>query len=214
MLTDNRRARDRRVAGQDILDVLEGISYFVDLDGRIVAFGRTNWNQFATENGAADSLREKDVIGRKLSDFINGSEVQDSYGTLTAQLKSDPDTKVVIAYRCDSPTERRDMRLSISAVRSRGRLVGDLYVSTMLSTQSRPHLNVFDFQSMTAWAEKQQSLQTLAMCSYCQRLNCGDQVHQDWVEAPEYYRRGGTDAVKISHGICLGCLDRILGPQT
>jgi hypothetical protein len=214
MLTDSRRARDPEVAGQDILDVLEGISYFVDLEGRIVAFGRTNWNQFATENGAADLLNEKDVIGRKLSDFIFGNEVQDSYAPLMEQLKSAPDTKVAFAYRCDSPTERRDMRLSISAVRSRGRLVGYLYVSTTLSTQSRPHLNVFDFQSMIAWAEKQPSLKMLAMCSYCQRLNCGDEVHEDWVEAPEYYRRGGTDAVKISHGICQGCLDRILGPQS
>jgi hypothetical protein len=214
MLTNSRRARDPKVAGQDILDVLEGISYLVDLEGRIVALGRTNWNQFATENGAADLLNEKDVIGRKLSDFISGSEVQDSYATLTEQLKSDPATKVAIAYRCDSPTERRDMRLSISAVRSGGRLVGYLYVSTTLSTQSRPHLNVFDFQSMIAWAENQQALRMLAMCSYCQRLNCGDEVHEDWVEAPEYYRRGGTDAVKISHGICQGCLDRILGPQS
>ena len=199
---------------EGLLDALEGISYFVDLDGRIIAFGQTNWNEFAAENGAADSLKEKDVIGRKLSDFISGDEVQDTYGALTERLNADPDKKIIIPYRCDSPTERRDMRLSISAVRSRSRLVGYLYVSTMLSAQSRLPLNVFDFQSMAAADQERQLLPMLAMCSYCQRLNCGDETQEGWIEAPEYYRRGGTDAVRISHGICQECLDRILGPQT
>jgi hypothetical protein len=205
--------RSDKFTGQGILDALDSISYFVDISGRILAVGRPAWNRLAAENGAGDALNEKSVIGRKLSDFIAGDEVRDTYEAFMDQLRITPDRKIVVPYRCDAPHERRDLRLTITGVRSEGRLTGYLFISTPISTQPRPHLSIFDFQSMLSPSERLRSLPFVAVCSYCQRVHREGEGHAGWVEAPEYYRRGGTDAVRLIHRICPDCMDGIVSPQ-
>ena len=61
-------------------------------------------------------------------------------------------------------------------------------------------------------------LPLLAMCSYCQRVaGSADQEEREWIAAENYYRRGGSSrggssAVRISHGICPRCMKERVEP--
>jgi hypothetical protein len=53
------------------------------------------------------------------------------------------------------------------------------------------------------------------MCSYCQRVAWPPgraRRRREWIEAEEYYRRGGASEIRISHGICPPCYKDVVGP--
>ena len=52
------------------------------------------------------------------------------------------------------------------------------------------------------------------LCSYCQRVAWPDDdavTAPEWIEAAEYYWRGGVSDVVISHAVCENCYQRVIG---
>lgn len=197
---------------QAILDAFEGIAYVVDLNDTVVAIGRRAWSHAATKNGIFGDLPAEEIIGRNLFDFIEGAEVQETYRRFNRALLAEPDKKIVFPYRCDTPNERQDLRMCISALKVDGSVWGFLYVSTPVAIHRRPAVNLVDFTALMRWANSQTALPIISACSLCMKFAGPDQP-REWVEATEYYRRGGTEQVRISHGICDNCMVELVEPQ-
>ena len=71
------------------------------------------WLAFARENGAQE-LTAQAVLGHSLWNFIQGAETVRLYQAILRRVRSNS-SRVVVPFRCDSPTLRRHMRLEISS---------------------------------------------------------------------------------------------------
>lgn len=195
----------------NLLDAMDGIAYIVRYDGRILAFGRPHWDRFATENGAPALCRPDSVVGSNLFDVIAGPEVQARYrGWMDAVLKNRHGEPATLTARCDSPTIRRVLRLSISRVEG-GPEAALLFQSLVTDVESRPPLNIYDFEALSRALRDRPGLPIVSLCSFCQRLRWPPEernpARTEWIEAELYYARGGRSEVAVSHGLCEACLD-------
>ncbi len=130
-------------------------SYSVDAEDRVDWVG-TTWLAFARENGGA-KLTSQSVVGHSLWSYIAGGQTQQLYRALLQQVR-ERQSRVIVPFRCDSPSLRRYMRLSISPRRhNRVRLDGIL-----VKTEPRPRLELVD-------TSIRRDDQILTLCSLCQR---------------------------------------------
>ncbi len=117
------------------------------------------------------------------------------------------------SYRCDSPDIERHMFMSISRITERTRTVAVLYQSIVVSETPRPPLPLFAFETRADPAAEADRMVTL--CSYCQTVawpagSAGSR--REWIDAVEFYRRGGRSDAVVSHGVCEACFARIVEP--
>ncbi|MGE0747485.1 MAG: hypothetical protein AB7K86_19650 [Rhodospirillales bacterium] len=198
---------------QDVLDSLDGVAYVVGPDGTILGVGRPNWAAAIEAGRAADRLR--DVMGTNLFDWISGRKVQGSYQMMMASILDGSQPSVVVPYRCDTPAGRRQMRLSLTPYRAAGRISAVLYQSVLLAETMRPPVNLFDPDILVANLSDTRGRPLVTMCSYCQRIAWPPgqaRRPRSWIEAEDYYRRGGASDIRISHGICPPCYKGVVGP--
>lgn len=189
---------------EKLLDAVDGVSYAVDADDRIVAVGRRGWDRFAIENGDGEP-RADDVIGRHLFDFVSDPELRQAYRKLADRIISTGEP-AVIAARCDSPGAVRAVRLSIGRLPLRHNGPGLLFQVQIVSETVPPGVEVFDFAAVLTALRQGSDLPIVTMCSYCRQLRRpGSSDEDDWVPVEEYYGLGGSSRVRISHGVCADC---------
>lgn len=195
---------------QVLLDAVEGVSYIVGRDGRLLCCGRKNWSRFARENGGAGIADPGSVIGRSILDFVSGEDVVAAYRGYMSELFDGALEAVAFEFRCDAPDVRRDLWMTIRPLEVDGRIDALLFQSITVRELSRPPVSIFDFEALHAHVSSRRSLPIVTLCSYCARVATpaeGD-GERKWVSAETYYQNGGTSDVRLSHGICGTCRDR------
>ena len=190
----------------DLLDAVEGIAYVVAPDFTIRAIGPQSWRTFAEANATPALADSPGIVGKSLFEFIAGDEVQAWYRRCFDAIARDERRSLTFEYRCDGPDCARECRLSISAIGGKGAPRGYLFQSVVLHERVRPPVTLFEPEQMLAAVQAQAHLPILTLCGICQRLHA-DKEADSWIEAEEYYRRGGSGDVRISHGICPRCVD-------
>lgn len=200
----------QRYSLRQLLGALDGIAYVVAADGTVLGYHDEAWNGFAVANGAPELTVKENVIGRSLYDFIEGDIARESHRMAAEWVLSGARAAVRYYYRCDSPDVRRDMRLAISRIagpRGAGAL---LYHSIVLREELRPPVGLFEPGLLRV---NDTRLPIVTICTYCKAvaLPPGSQ-DGEWVTAEEYYRRGCTEEVRLSHGVCPEC-DREIRQQ-
>jgi hypothetical protein len=190
------------------LRAMDGAAYLVDTGLRVRAVGGGDWQRMAASAGLPALADGSAVIGMPLLDFVAGEDVRDAYRSYIDLLGRNPELTIAFAFRCDAPTLRRDMRMAIRAVVEEERVSGYLFQSTMLEERSRPALNLFAFG---AEAPSTSALPLVKVCSYCQRVHAADA--ELWLEADRYYREGGAEEVRVSHGLCPDCYETKVKPH-
>jgi hypothetical protein len=200
-----------RLSALRLLDALADIAYVVDLDGRIVAYTRLAWDEFALRNDASGLADPAGVLGRSLFDFISGEDTVQSYRAFAEVLRTGRRRVVTLPCACDAPDVRRPNRLAITAIREGTAPVGLLYQSAILEEASRPVLPVVGAPVATSDSDP---ARILAICSYCKRVRVpAGSPTGEWVTAEAYYARGGSSDVTLSHGICPGCRRDVVEPM-
>lgn len=194
----------------DLVNALDGVAYIVDLNGVIRLVGERGWRDFAVHNGGTHIANPRDVIGANLLSFVSGENVRQCYEQHLSDLcdfKNAPRSS--FPFRCDAPDARREMRMAISPVVLDSRHRGFLFQSILWHEAPRPAMGLFDFANINELNEMLgDSSPTIVMCSFCERICWPSESAPratEWIEAEEYYRRGGAEAVGISHGICPEC---------
>jgi hypothetical protein len=188
----------------ELLDAIDGISYVVDQEFKILAVGRTHWEAFAASNDAPE-LTAASVLGRDLLEIVQGNDVRDVYRHYAEETLGSSKS-VALAARCDSPSVRRELRVAITPLRRAGAVHGLLFQSLTVDELVRPPIDLFDFKAVSTRVEGRRHLPIITLCSFCQRVNRpATQGEGSWIDAEEYYRMGGTSDVRISHGLCPDC---------
>jgi hypothetical protein len=166
------------------------IVYRVDAEGR-VTFVNDHWDAFAVANGAPELLGDA-VLGRRVTDFIDGAETKIIYDLLLKRAAAG--AGVTLPYRCDGPAERRRMTLTIvsqahHAIEFRSRTV-DL--------DPRESVRVLERH------QRRDSASLLTICSWCNRGRVDDR----WAEIEEVVaelRLFDEEVPQLTHGMCADC---------
>ena len=201
------------LTAHDLLGALEGVVYVVDPDGLILACGQRSWDSFVEDNDGPADLKSERVIGRSLFSFIKGEEVVAQYRSWLLKVRDEYSGPLTFCYRCDSPSVRREMRMSITRLESKGELCGFLFQSILLDARQRPPLNLYDFDAQLAWLRRGKAMPLVRMCSFCQTVHWEPDEERsagEWISAEQYYGRGGVSEVQITHGICPACAETFL----
>ena len=196
---------------QSLLDAMDGIAMILDHELRIVQIGVMNWQKFLDENPPQDPAARNssiiNVLNRPVTQFIAGDAVRLTFANLFTSVLSGSRPAVRIEYRCDAPELRREMRLSVSPITTGGNLRHLLYQSVILSVEQRPAVPLFGIRIAETDLEG-----ILTLCAICARVAWpigAPTGAREWIEPPEYYRRGGSDIALISHGFCESCFAKL-----
>lgn len=199
------------VTHQSLLDAMDGITMVLDHELRITFVGRPNWQQSLDDSPSQDSIvgnpSNKNVLHHPVTQFFAGDAVRTTFEDLFNSVLNGRRPVVRIDYRCDAPTLRRDMHLTVGPIKTAGEVSHLLYQSTTLSVQQRPAIPLFGAAVADHDAED-----ILTLCAICARVAWpigAPTGTREWIEPTEYYRRGGDDVALISHGFCRDCFARV-----
>lgn len=201
-----------RLSAKQLLDGLDGCALVVSTDLTVVECGGTEWARFAEENGGGVEVQRERVRGAPLWHFVSGIETRDFYRKCLDVLSRGQERTVSFVYRCDSPSSRREMRMSISSIWDDQEIIGYLFHSQLLSERERPQVSLFSREVMLRAFQANQHLPLVEICSLCLKVRAQGRNDEPWREAEEYYRLGGTEQVRISHGLCPDCAIKWRGP--
>jgi hypothetical protein len=158
------------------------------------------WFAFARENGSAE-LTEEEVLGRPLWDFVSGEVTREVYKDIHARVRRTGNA-VVIPFRCDSPSVRRHMQLTITAEEA-GNL---MYDSLLLRAEPRRWLGVLE-------SKRPRSRSNLRMCSCCKRAFLES---MGWLEVEDAYIQlrlfETQEAPELQYTVCPKCREAIKDP--
>ncbi len=191
------------VNSQDILEAMDGIVILMDRSLIVRRIGWRNWNGFWIANGGA--VDAVNVVGRDITDFFTEGEVRDTYHELLLQVSERKRRLIQTDYRCDSPTLKRSMRLTVTPVQSGTETKHLLYQSILLAVEQRPAIPLFGRRAVGS-----NLLNALKVCSICANIQwpAGTTAPDaEWIEPQEYYQRGGLEDVLLSHGFCPPCYE-------
>lgn len=199
------------VTPQALLDAMDGIAMILDQDLRITRIGVPNWQNFLDNNppqtAAVRHHSHENVLDRPVTQFIAGEDVRSTFAELFGSVLGGARPVVRVDYRCDEPTQRRDMRLTVSPISTDGEVRHLLYQSVMLSIQQRPAIPLFGAPVAHEKAED-----ILTLCAICARVAWpigAPSGTREWIEPTEYYRRDGAEVTLISHGFCEDCFSQL-----
>lgn len=199
------------ITHQSLLNAMDGIAMILDDQLRITDVGEPNWGRSFEENPpqhpTARNHSNESVLDQPVTEFITGDAVRETFATLFNSVLTGARPFIRIDYRCDAPNLRRDMRLSVSLITTKGEGRHLLYHSMMISDQQRPAIPLFGVPVANQEAED-----ILTLCAICARVAWpvgAPAGAREWIEPSEYYRRDGDEVALISHGFCEECYVRL-----
>jgi hypothetical protein len=154
------------------------------------------WLAFARENGGPELTKEY-VLGRSLWDFIADSGTRELYQQIHQQLRAGRQ-RVVLPFRCDSPTVNRHMQLTITT-EPNGQLS---YESVLLRAETHRKLALLD-------RDQRRSDAFLTVCSCCMTALLEP---SGWLDLAEVVVRlhllESERAPRLRHVTCPRCADQ------
>jgi len=172
--------------------------YRVDRDN-VIRFLSPNMVTFALQNDWEASLPPEDVVGQDLLAFIEGIETRHLYEQLMRKVRQARDSVGPIPLRCDAPSVRRFLKVTLHWLPDDG----IEFESELVRTEPRPEVR--SIRSGVARSE-----QIIVMCSMCKKMKLPD---GSWLEIEDGLVRLGIfekeQCPRISHGLCPRCLKEI-----
>jgi hypothetical protein len=171
----------------------EPVTYRVDRNDAITDVS-PNWASFARTNEWGSQLPPEKVVGHPVWSFIQDGEVRHLYALLFRKVRAGHQIGP-ISFRCDSPMERRYLRLLLSPI-----VDGAIMIrSVTVRTEQRPRIALLD-------ASAPRSGNFVRICSMCKRIA----VHPDeWVVTEEGVSRlllfEAEQIPQLTHGVCPDC---------
>lgn len=171
------------------------ITYRLDASDAIVAVSET-WDPFARAN-AGEQVTARAVVGRPLWDFVTDVTTREIYRQVLAKIRSGGTAQ--FTFRCDSPTCRRRLEMTVTATGEGG----VEFRSRTLSVEDRP-------AQPLVGASATEGGELLRVCGWCKRVD----VDGQWLEVEEAMAvlqlLERLVLPRITHGICAACHDRMM----
>lgn len=141
------------------------IFYSLDQDNKIVGVG-PGWNEFARANGAPE-LESHSLMGKPVMNYFFDEATRRLYSRLFERVRK-IGQEVSFQYRCDSPSLRRFMRLTVSP----GSNGGVMVLSETLAKEPREE-ECFQWERVPTAAQRKARLRNMvlmAACGICSRI--------------------------------------------
>jgi hypothetical protein len=169
---------------------IEPLAYSLDHQDRIVRVS-DGWTQFALQNDAPE-LATEHVLHRSIWGFVSDSTTRHIYMDLIARVRLG--RTVRFSLRCDSPTVRRHLQMTVTPGDSR-RVD---FESVVVGIERRPIQRIWDRRTIRSGVH-------LRTCAWCKRIH----VRSEWMEiedALEPLKLFEMERLpEITHGICDSC---------
>ena len=189
-----------------LLNTIGGVAYIVSTDGEILAIGERHWTEFANDNQSSE-LNSSDLLGRNLFDFISGDAVRDYYRAMHETIISGR-SQTSFEYRCDAPDVERRMLMTLSSFEPDNHPPLILYQSQVIEQRIRVPVPLFDAGN---YVKPYDDKDIASICSFCARVAWPvgpERGERTWLTTDEYYGKGGSSQVVLSHGICPTCFTK------
>jgi hypothetical protein len=170
------------------LKCVDFIEYVLDIDNNIIAI-QGSWDAFAYDNNATE-ISATQVIGKPLLRYVSGNVTRQFWTDVFLKARN-AFSPVSLDYRCDSPSLRRFMNLSVTVdneVEGRLRLR-----STCLRIEERDTPVIIE-------RARERSRETSTRCSVCNKILCRDQ----WTEADDL-NSSNSKVLQVVYGVCSNC---------
>ena len=167
------------------------ITYVIGADDTIESISGP-WDMFATANGAP-ALTVASVVGRPLHHFITDPTTRDIYQRLVRRVRQD-DRMVPLALRCDGPSCRRWLSLTVRPLGERR--VG--FESRIVREETRDAVSLLDRTIPRAG-------EPVRVCSWCDRVHTPAGWRDLETGLPELGLFDPGPLPPITHGICPAC---------
>lgn len=151
-----------------------------------------NWNRFAAENGAPN-LSAEALVGRSLWEFVGDAETVALYRLLLERARTG--AQVSFPLRCDSPTERRFLQMSLF-----GRPDG----SVEIVSETR-RCEIREALALNNYLTAESNSETLMVCSWCEKVSTAAGWQEIEAAVTTLRLFDGPPPTGISHGICPTC---------
>lgn len=173
------------------MDSQSSIIYRIDSQDEIV-FVNDKWSEVVLARNNLDLL-EQNVLGRTIWDFISDYITRDLYKEMVKIVRFGKPVR--FNFRCDSPSTRRLMEMSIT-------LHADEQVqfeSRIIRAERRPFQRLLSVSTF-------RSDEMLNLCGWCNKVNIEEDVWTEVEDAVTVLRLFENDKLPdISHGICEDC---------
>lgn len=166
------------------------VEFLLNEQNEIVAVGE-HWDAFALENDAPELVGNA-VIGKPLLDYVSGNVTRRFVHQLLQAVRANQQD-LALDYRCDSPLQRRYMRMSIRHMN------GNLHFEhsvVALEARKRP---------LKFIKAQQRSKETKIRCSMCNLVRQAE----EWLE-PECVLPGDASGeMLVIYGVCESCQQKL-----
>lgn len=173
--------------------MMSDISYRLDADD-VIASVSGDWEGFSAGNGAR-GLTVRKVVGRPLWDFIVDQSTRTLYADLMRTVR-DEGRRIQFPYRCDSPTLKRFMTMTIEPLPDRGLAFG----SVLRHVEERCRLEFRYVRSAP---------KLLTRCSLCGALK----YNGEWTDVVDAVSQGLVlncdEPILVAYGVCPGCMANV-----
>ena len=168
-------------------------SHTVDTKGIIISVSE-NWQSFAEENFGSNTCLPENIIGTPLLDHIRDVETKHLYEIIIQKVREFR-RKATFSFRCDSPNERRFLKLSVIPMES-----GFIeFKSEIVNTESRESVDLLK-------PDIERSAEFIRICSMCKKIAISE---IEWEEVELAVERlklfEKTKLPRFTHGICHSC---------
>ncbi len=169
--------------------------YRVDANDKIVSVNDA-FLAFGDENSLPDA-RPEAFIGKSIWDFITDHTTRHLYQVAFDQVRR-LQKSIALPFRCDSPAQRRHMRIQISCM-TQGALQATSWIVHIEDTTRKPLLET----------PPSHGDELLKMCSWCKRVLVKDQWLdlEDAVDILSLF--SGGKLPNISHCACQPCASEV-----
>ena len=174
-----------------------------------ITYVNDEFTRFARENWRAD-FKPEDLLGRRLFSQISDVTTRHLYSLVLERIKKRK-RPVTISYRCDSPTIKRFMEVTV-ILEPDG---GAQWRNRLIREEPSPEAAILD-------SGRERSEQIIQACSWCKRCGVPEWLAREeggppagaWVEPEEMMSLlGNQDAGRLpllTHTACPDCYEKVM----
>ena len=193
------------------LESRSGSVVVTDTTGKIIACNQAAAAKFESAVCTARAGGSESILGESVYDLLPDDDTRRAYREFADGVTAGSAERLEFCQRCDQPGVQRAFLVRFERVQIDACTPGVLFqIVLLLEAGERGEGSL----RPEAYQQRCETLPLLRVCCYCEHVLCPGRPGKDaWAPPSQYYQSGGTDAVRLSHGICPTCFEHEVTPE-
>ncbi len=197
-----------------MLDLLAGIGFVVDREGRVVDAGAGDWGQFIAD-APWKTGDFRDCVGRSVFAAFTGGEAKSVFGDFHRAVATRAGATCSRSFRRDTPDRRRTIRLTARQFPGPSGEPLTLYHSWLESEVERRPIGLFD-PDHDATVVRGAAPARVDMCEFCHDVSPRDHGPGggQWFDVETFVETHGDAGVEPRSAVCPSCVRKLAPPKS